>query len=139
MSFNYCCLLKKLKKYLAIRNLKNKKEYITQKELNNLYELSDIDISSKYSYIAKTILMSFFYIPIFPLGIIISFIGFCFFYWLEKINFTKNCKRPDMLNSQIAIFYNDFFIIALFIYSLGDYIFLSDIYETKTWSYVIFS
>ena len=49
MSFNYCCLLKKLKKYLAIRNLKNKKEYITQKELNNLYE---------YRYFLKIFLYS---------------------------------------------------------------------------------
>ena len=80
--------------------------------------------------------MSFFYIPIFPLGIIISFTGFCFFYWLEKFNFANLYKRPEMLNSQITEFYNNFFIIALFVYGLGDYIFLSDVYETNTWSLV---
>ena len=82
-----------------------------------------MDISSKYSYIAKTVLMSFFYIPIFPLGIIISFGGFCFFYWFEKYNFAKNYKSPKMINGQIAQFYNNFFIIALFVYGVGDYIF----------------
>ena len=82
-----------------------------------------MDISSKYSYIAKTVLMSFFYIPIFPLGIIISFGGFCLFYWFEKYNFAKYYKSPKMINGQIAQFYNNFFIIALFVYAVGDYIF----------------
>ena len=95
-----------------------------------------MNISAKYSYIAKTVLMSFFYIPIFPLGIIISFGGFCFFYWFEKYNFAKNYKSPKMINGQIAQFYNNFFIIALFVYAVGDYIFLSDVYETRTWSLV---
>ena len=129
MVFNFSFLLKKIK--LCFRNC-----YRTQKELNELYELSDMDISSKYSYIAKTVLMSFFYIPIFPLGIIISFGGFLFFYWVEKINFAKMCKRPKKLNRQFPKFYNNFLIIALFAYGVGDYIFLSDVYETRTWSLV---
>ena len=95
-----------------------------------------MDISAKYSYIAKTVLMSFFYIPIFPIGIIISLIGFCFFYWFEKYNFANIYKRPKMINRQIAEFYNNFLIIALSVYAVGDYIFLSDVYETKTWSII---
>ena len=140
MTYNYCCLFKTLKqnfkRRILIGNNSKREEYITQKELNDLYELSDMDISSKYSYIAKTVLMSFFYIPIFPLGIIISFFGFCFFYWLEKYNFANRYKRPKMINGQIAEFYNNFFIIALFVYSVGDIIFLSGVYETKKWSRV---
>ena len=135
MTYNYCCLFKTLKQYLKRRiligNNSKREEYITQKELNELYELSDMDISSKYSYIAKTVLMSFFYIPIFPLGIIISFAGFCFFYWLEKYNFANRYKRPKMINGQIAEFYNNFLIIALFVYAVGDYIFLSDDMKQK--------
>ena len=140
ITYNYSCIFKKLKQCLKIRILVGKngnfKDFTTQKELNELYELSDMDISSKYSYIAKTVLMSFFYIPIFPLGIIISLSGFCFFYWLEKFNFAQMYKRPKMINRQIAEFYNNFFIISLFVYAVGDYFFLSDIYETKTWSIV---
>ena len=140
ITYNYSCIFKKLKQCLKIRILVGKngkfKDFTTQKELNELYELSDMDISSKYSYIAKTVLMSFFYIPIFPLGIIISLSGFCFFYWLEKFNFAQMYKRPKMINRQIAEFYNNFFIISLFVYAVGDYFFFSDIYETKTWSIV---
>ena len=134
MAYNYCCLFKKFRQY-KIKKKGNYKDY-SQKELNELYELSDMDISAKYSYLAKTVLMSFFYIPIFPIGIIISFIGFCFFYWFEKYNFANIYKRPKMINRQIAEFYNNFLIIALSVYAVGDYIFLSDVYETKTWSII---
>ena len=77
---------------LLERNVtKNNKEEIgkTQKELNELYELPKMDIDEKYSHIVKMVLMSFFYIPIFPLGLIISFFGFIFAYWLEKFNFAN--------------------------------------------------
>ena len=36
----------------------------TQRELNELYELPSMNIAEKYSYIFKTLLISFFYIPI---------------------------------------------------------------------------
>ena len=64
---------------------------MNQKELNELYEYPPMNVSAKYSYIAKTILMSFFYIPIFPLGMPISLLGFIFGYWLEKYNFANIC------------------------------------------------
>ena len=37
-----------------------------QKELNEIYELSPMNVAAKYSYIGKTLLMSFLYVPIFP-------------------------------------------------------------------------
>ena len=69
MNFEY--LYKKLKICYVERNTK----YYTQKELNNLYELLDMGIAYKYSYIAKTLLMTFFYMPIFPLSVLFSLIG----------------------------------------------------------------
>ena len=45
-----------------------------------------MEIASKYSYITKTLLMSFLYMPIFPLGVLISLIGFIFGYFIEKFN-----------------------------------------------------
>ena len=108
----------------------------TQKDLNALYELPPMNVSAKYSYIFKTLLMSFLYIPIFPLGILISFVGFVVAYWLEKINFARYYKRPEMLNKQLCEFYVNYFIVVLFAYGIGDYIFLSDAHESKTWSLV---
>ena len=108
----------------------------TQKELNDLYELPNMNISLKYSYIAKTLLMAFLYIPIFPFGIIISFLGFGLGYLLEKLNFCIIYKKPEMLGAKICKFYVDYFIFVLFVYSLGDYFFLGEVYDTKLWSYI---
>ena len=108
----------------------------TQKELNDLYELPSMNIAAKYSYIAKTLLMSFLYIPIFPLGLIISFIGLLLGYWLEKFNFANMYKKPEMLNRQLAEFYISYFILVFFAYGVGDYIFLKDVYDSKIWSLI---
>jgi len=42
----------------------DKSHNMTQRELNDLFELPDMCISYKYSYLAKTLLMTFLYIPI---------------------------------------------------------------------------
>lgn len=121
-SINFEFLLKKLKICLLDQN----QETYTQKELNELYELLDMSIASKYSYIFKTLLMSFLYMPIFPLSIAISLIGFIFGYFLEKLNFSLMYKRPDILNSEICEFYSNYFSINFFMLVIGDWIFLEE-------------
>jgi hypothetical protein len=120
MNFEY--FFKKLKICLV----ENKCEHYTQKELNSLYELLDMAIATKYSYITKTLLMSFLYMPIFPLSIAISLVGFIFGYFLEKFNFAKMYKRPDILNSEICEFYSNYFGVNFFMLAIGDFIFLED-------------
>ena len=127
--FNY--LLKKLK---ICWIEKQKKHNLTQRVLNSIYELPDMQIAYKYSYIVRSLMMSFFYIPIFPLGMIISLIGFIFGYFLEKFNFSKMYKRPEMLNSRICEFYSNYFILNFFMLGVGDYVFIRDNYKTKTWT-----
>ena len=102
---------------------------LNQRELNKLYQLPDMQISYKYSYVAKTVLLTLFYIPIFPLGIIISLVGFIFAYYLELFNFTHLYKRPEMINEKICLFYIEYFVINLFFLNLGIYIFIKDIFS----------
>ena len=108
----------------------------TQKELNDLYELPPMNIAIKYSYIAKTLLMAFLYIPIFPFGLIISFLGFALAYLLEKFNFCTIYKKPEMLGANICKFYVNNFSIVLLVYGLGDFIFLRNSYDTNLWSFI---
>ena len=105
----------------------------TQKELNDLYELPDMDISYKYSDVCQTILMTFFYMSIFPFGAIISSIGLILTFFCQKFYFIHFYKRPEMLNESICKFYLEYFIFDILIYAIGDYIFSSQIYEKKTW------
>ena len=134
-TLNVGYFIKRIKIYFATKNGEDKIDY-NQKELNELYEFPQMNVSAKYSYIAKTILMSFFYIPIFPLGIIISLLGFILGYWLEKFNFSNMYKTPEMLNRQITEFYTNYFVLVFFVYGIGDYIFLHECYENRTWSLV---
>ena len=127
--------LKKIRIYL-IKKKKPEDIEMNQKEMNELYEYPSMNVSAKYSYIAKTILMSFFYIPIFPLGLVISLLGFILGYWLEKYNFANMYKMPEMLNRQIAEFYTNYFVLTFFVYGIGDWVFLHDSYKSKTWSLV---
>ena len=130
---NVGCVLKLFRQCLIER--KDKINY-NQKELNEIYELSPMNVAAKYSYIGKTLLMSFLYVPIFPLGLGISLLGFILGYWLEKYNFANMYKKPEMLNRQIVEFYSNYFVLIFFVYGIGDYIFLHDVYEKKTWSLV---
>ena len=141
-TINFGFFWKKIQIFFIERKIKNEENLSeeektfdkNQKELNELYELPPMNVELKYSYIFKTLLMSFLYIPIFPLGVLISLVGFILGYWLEKFNFANMYKRPEMLNRQIAEFYVKNFIVLLFVYGIGDYIFLSDAYETRIWS-----
>ena len=72
-----------------------------------------MNIAAKYSYLVRTVLMSFYFASIFPLGFGISLIGLIFAYWLEKFNFSKMYKRPEKLDKQIA----EFYILVIFYYS----------------------
>ena len=104
---------------------------MTQRELNDLYQLPDMKIAYKYSYVAKTVMLTLFYIPIFPLGIVISLMGFIFAYFLELYNFTHLYNRPEMINEKICLFYAEYFVINLFFLNLGIYIFIKDIFSME--------
>ena len=127
--------LKKIRIYF-IEKKKPEEIDMNQKELNDLYEYPKMNVTAKYSYIGKTILMSFFYIPIFPLGIGISLLGFILGYWLEKYNLANMYKTPELLNRTMTEFYSNYFVLSFFVYGIGDYIFLHDAYKSKAWSLV---
>ena len=130
-TFDVIHIYKKIKIYL----LEKKKEpdlyhHLTQRELNDLYQLPSMKISYKYSYVAKTFLLTLFYIPIFPFSVIISLIGFIFAYFLELFNFTHLYNRPEMINEKICLFYNEYFFFNLFVLNLGVFIFIVDVYSS---------
>ena len=123
-----CCITRKKEP--------NKHHHMTQKELNELYEYPDMYLAYKLSYLVKTLSMCLFFMPIFPFGNILAFVGFIFAYWVEKYVFTHQCKRPDMLDEIIEKYYANFFIVVLFIGGIGDYIFLYDAFDTNVWTFV---
>ena len=133
-TINIPLIIKKIRIYFIERKkYPDLMHFRTQKELNDIYELPDMQIASKYSYIFKTVLMTMFYLPIFPFGVVISLLGLILSYFLEKCNFTHSYKRPEMLNSKLGKFYFNFFICILLSYCLGNYIFMKDIFFNDSW------
>ena len=131
-TMNFTYFLKKFQICLIERKSDaDSKHNMTQRELNDLYELPSMNISYKYSYLAKTLLMTFLYIPIFPLGIVISLVGFVLGYFLEKFNYAYMYKRPEMLNHKLCVFYVNHFDVLIFVYAIGDYIFMYDTYKNE--------
>ena len=114
----------------------NMRHNMTQRELNELYEYVDIELAYKYSYIFKTLLMTFFYLPLFPLGIIFSMCGLILAFYLEKFNIGYRYKRPEMMNETICKFYVNFFEVNFLMLALGDYIFLNEKNKIDYWSYI---
>ena len=136
-TFNINYIIKKLQiHYIETKKNPNLFHYRTQKELNELYELQDMNVASKYSYLITTLLMAFLYVAIFPFGLLICFLGFIFGYFLEKFNYCHIYKRPEMLNNKLCKFYVDYFVVALFVLAIGNYVFLNDAYENKNWCLV---
>ena len=95
-----------------------------------------MQIAYKYSYLARSLLLTVFYIPIFPFGVLITLGGLILSYLWEIFLFTREYKRPEMLNNAIGKFYAEHFVILLFIAGLGDYIFMHDAFDKKTFSLV---
>ena len=136
-TFNIGFYIKKWKIWtIESKKNPNVRHNMTQRELNELYEFVDIELAYKYSYIAKTLLMTFFYLPLFPLGIIFSICGLFLGFYLEKYNLGHRYKRPEMMNETICKFYANFFEINFLMLALGDYIFLRDKYRIDYWPYI---
>ena len=136
-SFDFSYILRRIQQYcIERRENPDKNHYMTQRDLNKLYEYPDMKLAYKYSYIVKTTAMCFFFMPIFPLGFFFATIGFIFGYFLEKFNFTHLYKRPEMLDEIITKAYANHFIIILFIGGVGDYFFLHDAFDTKNWALI---
>ena len=120
-TINFKFIYKNIKK--CIIEKKDKIDY-NQKELNELYELQSMNVAVKYSYLVKTVLMSFFFCSVFPLGFGISLIGLIFAYWLEKYNFCYMYKKPEKLDKQIAEYYITYFFIIFYAFGIGSFHFL---------------
>ena len=111
--------------FFVTRKYKDEKEELplSQREINSYFEHPDMGVSSQYSNLSKQVLMTFFYMPIFPLGPGITLVGVILNYFIEKFKCIRIYKRPEKLNEQIAFFYIDYFVLCFFFWAIGNYIF----------------
>ena len=122
-------LVKLLKRARAIKKLEGipvKESIYTQDELNRLFQNPSMSIYYKYSFYSNVILTTLFYMSLFPLGAIFSFLGLLLSYFLEIVHLGFY-KRPEMLNSNLCKCFINHFKVAVAIFAIGNYIFLKDV------------
>ena len=130
-------LFKRSKARMDLKNVKLEKSTYTQRELNEIFENPEMDICSKYSYINNVFLISLFYMSIFPIGMIFGF-GALIFTYVSEFIYIGMYKRPEVLNSSLCRFYVSNFKWSIFIFAVGNYIFLAPINKDQriSWSLI---
>ena len=130
-------LFKRSKARMDLKNVKLEKSTYTQRELNEIFENPEMDICSKYSYINNVFLISLFYMSIFPIGMIFGF-GALIFTSVSEFIYIGMYKRPEVLNSSLCRFYVSNFKWSIFIFAVGNYIFLAPINKDQriSWSLI---
>ena len=97
-----------------------------------------MELADKYAYLGKTVLMTLLYIPLMPVGILISLVGIFFFYFIEKYNITRAYQKPPSIDSGITMGYIENFRLFIFIYAISVYAFLQDTYFVY-FKFILFS
>lgn len=66
----------------------------TQEEANKLWENPEVDMAQRYANILKTLIISFIFAPLFPLGLLIGAVSVTIQYWTDKILLLRRHSRP---------------------------------------------
>ena len=88
-------------------------------------------IAIKYAYYTKTIALVVFYLPILPIGVIMSSFGVILVYLIEKYHIYHFYKKPERINGEITREYLKLFRYIIFIYALSVFIFLGGTYNDR--------
>ena len=102
------------------------KEGKSRFELEQSFEKPEMDLGDNYSDILAIYWMTRFYIPIYPIGIIQTFLNLLFKFILEKNFLLKIYKRPEYINPQFGFLCFNFFNFGFFLFLCGDIIFFKN-------------
>jgi hypothetical protein len=59
-------------------------------------------LADKYAQVTKTMMLTFFYAYLLPLGVVIGILGLVMQYWIEKIILLRRDRKPPPLSGQLA-------------------------------------
>ncbi|KAL4483923.1 hypothetical protein ABPG72_013929 [Tetrahymena utriculariae] len=115
-------IFKKLQQKILAKNVE--KSYLTQEQLNNLYEYPQYNISQQYANNLKTMFMVAFYSPIIPIGIVYSMVAILLIYWVDKFNILRRKTIKFSQSAELSIEMTEMIEYILPIYSLSNALFL---------------
>ena len=92
-------------------------------ELREEFEKEDFELEENFSDVLAIYWITMFYLPIYPIGVIQTFLNLLFKYFIEFNFLLKSYKRPEYLNPNIGFFCFNSFSIGFFLLLLGNLIF----------------
>jgi hypothetical protein len=76
---------------------------VTQEEANVLMEHTEYYQAKRYADIMKTMWFTFFFSNAIPLGIPISLLGLCCYFWVDKYNLMRRRTCKENLSKEVSI------------------------------------
>ena len=95
-------------------------------ELEKEFQKEDFEIEENFSDVLTIYWITMFYFPIYPIGIIQTFLNLIFKFFIEFNFLLKSYKRPEYLNPQIGFFCFNSFNFGFFLLLLGNLIFFKN-------------
>lgn len=92
---------------------------MTQKEANLWFEGSPFDIAQKYANQLKTVMMSFFFLPMFPLAIPACVLALVTAKFTEKFLLYRRYACPKASGSQLNLNMYRFFDLIILVFAVG--------------------
>ena len=129
------------RKFIELVNTINENEEGKNKlELQEIFEKEDFELEENFSDVLATYWITMFYFPIYPIGIIQTFLNLLFKFVIEFNFLLKSYKRPEYLDPNIGFFCFNFFHFGFFLLLLGNLIFFKneDNKESFGTGYIIF-
>lgn len=94
--------------------------FMTQKEANQWFEGTSMDLSFKYSILIKNMWLTCFYTSLIPTAMYILLIGLILTYMSEKYLVLRRYKRPERLNQSLHSISIEYFEFAPLLLSIGN-------------------
>ena len=95
-------------------------------ELEGSFQKEDFELEDNYSDILTLYWISMFYFPIYPIGIIQTFLNLLFKFLIENNFLLKSYKRPEYVTPHIEFFCLNSFNFGFFLLLIGNYFFFKN-------------
>ncbi|CAI2378511.1 unnamed protein product [Moneuplotes crassus] len=112
---------------------KGEKSKLTQRQANELFEGSPLDMAQRYSNTMLLFCMAVFYVFPMPIISVISLLGALFQYWLDKYLLLRRHKVPEPFGETMAQIFSNMIPFFCLLYGTSLYIFSTVLSEGKGW------
>lgn len=92
---------------------------LNQKQLNNIYEYSEMELGVEYIYYIDLFYFTCFYVHVHPLISVFTITGFSLMYWAQKHSLLSRSKRPTASSALINEAMMQMIAFSPCVFSLG--------------------